>query len=78
MNMSEFEFDINKMIEIAHQLGIEVEVNSDKAGIFVVDENGNEKELEFEDIFPELKYIREDGVYADSSNTCKTTNYSNA
>jgi hypothetical protein len=48
-------FKVNKMIEIARQLGIEVEVNSDRPGMFVVDKDGNEKEATFEDLFPELK-----------------------
>jgi histidinol phosphatase-like PHP family hydrolase len=55
--MGEFKFEINKMIEIAKEMGIEVELNSDTPGIFVVDENGNEKEIEIEDLFPELKYL---------------------
>jgi hypothetical protein len=55
--MSEFKFEINKMIEIAKEMGIEVELNSDTPGIFVVDENGNEKEVEIEDIFSELKWL---------------------
>ena len=55
--MEEFEFDKKKFIETAKQLGIKVEFGSDRPGMFYVDEDGNEKELTFEDIFPELKEL---------------------
>jgi hypothetical protein len=55
--MGEFKFEINKMIEIAKEMGIEVELNSDTPGFFVVDEKGNEKEIEIEELFPELKWL---------------------
>jgi NADPH-dependent glutamate synthase beta subunit-like oxidoreductase len=57
VTMEEFEFDKNKFIETAKQLGIEIEFGSDRPGMFIVDENGNEKEVTFEDIFPELKEL---------------------
>jgi hypothetical protein len=55
--MGEFKFEINKMIEIAKKMGIEVELNSDTPEFFVVDEKGNEKEIEIEELFPELKWL---------------------
>jgi hypothetical protein len=55
--MEKFKFDKNKFIETAKQLGIKIEFGSDRPGMFCVDENGNEKELTFEDIFPELKEL---------------------
>jgi hypothetical protein len=57
-NMREFkfEFDKNEFIETAKQLGIEIEFGSDRPGMFIVDENGNEKEVTFEDIF-QLKWL---------------------
>jgi len=54
--MNEFEFDVNKFIETAKQLGIEIEFGSDRPGMFYIDEDGNEKELTFEDIF-QLKWL---------------------
>jgi hypothetical protein len=51
------EFKVNKIIEIARQLGIEVEANSDRPGMFIIDENGNKKEATFEDLFLDLKEL---------------------
>lgn len=37
------QFDVNKLIQLAKQLGIKVSANSQSLGIFVVYKNGGEK-----------------------------------
>jgi hypothetical protein len=40
---------------------LKVEFNSERPGMFIVDEDGNEKEVTMEDIFPELRELEDEG-----------------
>ncbi|MGM7720595.1 hypothetical protein [Metabacillus sp. Hm71] len=51
----EFKFELDKIINSAKELGVEVKLNSNNPGVFITDKDGNTKKAEFEDIFPELK-----------------------
>jgi hypothetical protein len=59
--MAKWEFDIQKFVKTAKQLGLKVEFNSERPGMFIVDEDGNEKEVTMEDIFPELRELEDEG-----------------
>lgn len=59
--MEKWEFDIQRFVETAKQLGLKVEFNSERPGMFIVDEDGNEKEVIMEDIFPELRELEDEG-----------------
>ena len=51
-------FDIDHIIKVAKELGIEVrEVAPGEGGVFIQEEDGSERELTTFDLFPEVKEI---------------------
>lgn len=45
---------LEAILKLAEELGIKVEMNSDKPGMYIIQDDGTEKKAEFEDIFPDF------------------------